>query len=107
VKHEIPDPAAHHPAVVTAVFTDVSYTAVVWDDRSYTVHTLGLLGSAIWTALDGVTTASAIADQLEELGLTDGGGANAVHDALGEFWSLGLLAGSPGRPRRSPTCSIG
>jgi hypothetical protein len=103
----VPEVPEHHPAVDTVLFTDVSFTAVVWDDRSYRVHTLGPLSSAIWMEIDGSTTATSIAELLVELRLVEpSGAASAMAATLAEFWALGLLTGSPPRPRTAPACAI-
>jgi hypothetical protein len=105
---EPPETPEHHPAVETALFTDVSYTAVLWDGRSHTVHTLGPLSSAIWMTIDGAMSISAIAGELEELGLVEQTtGRPAVVSALVQFWSLGLLNGSPPAPMPASACAAG
>ena len=92
---------APHPSVETAVLEP---EVVLYDARHGRVHHLNQTASAVWLALDGERSTSAIARLLAALfgGSVDAVSAD-VESALDSFASLGLLAddGAPTVPPRS------
>ena len=90
---DIPVPS---DAVETAVYTDEGFRVVLFDERDHAVHSLNPESSAIWTLIDGATSVEAICRELSELfGVDVPTVESDVDCALGDFWGLGLLAGSP------------
>ena len=66
----LPAPTAtpgHHPAVETALFDDDQLCAVVFDDKTRSVHRFGGVTCAVWILCDGRTSVEAIIGQLSAL----------------------------------------
>lgn len=83
-------------AVATELFMDHGFVAILFDERDGRLHTLNSASAAVWALLDGATTEDSVTAELTELfGESQSGVAAAVHQAIEEFWQLGLLEGSP------------
>ena len=90
----IDDKPTPHPSVETALF---DADAVVFDERTATVHRLNISASAVWVLVDGRRTVKEIVAELADAFSI---GAQVlrpeVERALDQFSSLGILDDAPG-----------
>ena len=85
-----------HPSVASAVFDNDEFCVVLFDERANRLHRLGSAASAVWMLCDGETSIGNLVDELVELlDLPRDTTASDVRLALNDFWSMGLLVGSP------------
>ena len=85
-----------HPSIRSAVFDNDEFCVVLFDERANRLHRLGSAASAVWMLCDGDTEVANLVDELVQiLGLPQDSTASDVQLALNDFWSMGLLSGSP------------
>ena len=85
-----------HPSVRSAVFDSGEFCVVLFDERANRLHRLGSSASAVWMLCDGETAVGSLVDELVQLlDLPLASTASDVQLALNDFWSMGLLVGSP------------
>jgi PqqD family protein of HPr-rel-A system len=82
------DRPARHPSVETAMF---GAEAVLYDERSGTVHHLNASACAIWKLLDGRPVGDVIATLSQTVGVPAADLRRDVLQALGELRAAGLL----------------
>ena len=83
------DRPARHPSVETAV---LGTEAVLYDERSGTVHHLNPSACAIWTLLDGRPVGDIVHTLSESAGVPPANIRRDVLQALSELGAAGLLA---------------
>jgi PqqD family protein of HPr-rel-A system len=84
------DRPVRHPAIETAVFNS---EAVLYDERSGTVHHLNASAYAIWALLDGRLLEDAVTTLSETTGVPPPDIRRDVLQIVSELGSAGLLAG--------------
>jgi len=91
---------APHPSIETA-YLDAE--AVLFDERTGSVHQLNPSASAVWMLLDGELSPDQLARELSELFGAPGDVVRAdVDTALVDFAGRGLLVGSDPPPAAAP-----
>lgn len=83
------DPPARHPSIETAV---LGAEAVLYDERSGTVHHLNTSACAIWTLLDGRPIDEVVATLSKATGVPPADLRRDVVQSIGEFRAAGLLS---------------
>ena len=83
------DPPIRHPSIETAV---LGAEAVLYDERSGTVHHLNPSACAIWTLLDCRSVDDIVAMLSETTGVPPPDMRRDVLQSIGEFRAAGLLS---------------
>lgn len=83
------EPLTRHPSIETAV---LGAEAVLYDERSGTVHHLNPSACAIWTLLDGRSVDEVVATLSKTTGVPPPDMRRDVLQSIGEFRAAGLLS---------------